>query len=115
MKLVGRIPRSSVSGGALARVPYPPFDVLVSQVGSEVCAIEDACNHAGASLCEGIRSGDRIVCPMHGYVFELKTGALLQPRGLCGDQRRFVAVVEGDEIVVWDPVAIVIDHGSVDP
>jgi nitrite reductase/ring-hydroxylating ferredoxin subunit len=82
--------------------------VLVAQVESEVCAIEDACNHAGASLCEGFRSGDRIVCPMHGYVFELRTGELVQPKGLCDDQRRFVAQIEGDEIVVWDPVQIVI-------
>jgi nitrite reductase/ring-hydroxylating ferredoxin subunit len=89
-------------------VPYPPFDVLVALVGSEVCAIEDACNHAGASLCEGVRLGDRIVCPMHGYVFELRTGALVQPMGLCDNQRKFVASVEGDEILIWDPVQIVI-------
>jgi nitrite reductase/ring-hydroxylating ferredoxin subunit len=108
MKEIGRIPRSHVAGGAIVRVPYPPFDVLIAQVGSEICAIEDACNHAGASLAEGVRSGDRIVCPMHGYVFELRTGALVQPKGLCDDQRRFLVELQGDEIVIWDPVQIVI-------
>ena len=108
MKLVGRIPRESVGGGAVVRVPYPPFDVLVSQVGQGFYGIEDACNHAGASLSEGPRIGDRIVCPMHGYVFELKSGELLQPRKLCDHQRRFVCTVEGDEIIIWDPFALVV-------
>ena len=40
---------------------------------------------------------------MHGYIFELTTGRLVQPKGLCGDQRRFVARVEGSDVVVWDP------------
>jgi nitrite reductase/ring-hydroxylating ferredoxin subunit len=39
---------------------------------------------------------------MHGYVFDLASGKLLRPKGLCGDQRRFRASVEGDEVVVYD-------------
>jgi nitrite reductase/ring-hydroxylating ferredoxin subunit len=94
----------------------PPFHVLVAIVGDTPCAIEDACNHAGASLAEGERE-DRgpgaataeprrkpyVACPMHGYLFELMTGHLVEPRGLCGDQRRFTAVCDGDDVVVWDP------------
>jgi nitrite reductase/ring-hydroxylating ferredoxin subunit len=45
---------------------------------------------------------------MHGYVFELRTGELVRPKGLCANQRRFVTAVEGEEIVIWDPVQIVI-------
>ena len=108
MKLVGRVPRSSVDGGEVVRVTYPPFDVLVSRVGDDYCGIEDACNHAGQSLSEGPRRGDRIMCPMHGYLFDLRTGALVQPRGLCDAQRRFLCELEGDEIVVWDPFEIAI-------
>jgi nitrite reductase/ring-hydroxylating ferredoxin subunit len=43
---------------------------------------------------------------MHGYVFSLRTGALVTPKGLCDDQRRFTAIVEGEDVVVWDPVEI---------
>jgi nitrite reductase/ring-hydroxylating ferredoxin subunit len=42
---------------------------------------------------------------MHGYVFDLPTGHLLAPRGLCEHQRRFLARFEGDEVVVSDPGA----------
>jgi nitrite reductase/ring-hydroxylating ferredoxin subunit len=40
---------------------------------------------------------------MHGYIFELATGRLVEPRGLCSDQRRYEARIEGDSIVVTDP------------
>ena len=105
MKLVGRVPRASLEGGQVARLAYPPFDVLVAVVDDVPCAIEDACNHAGASLSEGERDGNCISCPMHGYVFEIATGRLVQPLGLCDDQRRFVARFDGDDVAVWDPGA----------
>jgi nitrite reductase/ring-hydroxylating ferredoxin subunit len=103
LTLVGRVPRALLEGGQVTRLTYPPFDVLVALVEGQPCAIEDACNHAGASLSEGERQGDCVSCPMHGYVFEIATGRLLQPLGLCDDQRRFVARLEGDDVVVWDP------------
>jgi nitrite reductase/ring-hydroxylating ferredoxin subunit len=78
---------------------------MVTIVNGEPRAIEDACNHAGASLSEGDREGDCVSCPMHGYVFDITTGRLLRPRGLCADQRIFVAQFEGDDVAVWDPGA----------
>jgi nitrite reductase/ring-hydroxylating ferredoxin subunit len=87
----------------MVRLEHPPFHVLVTLVDGAACAIEDACNHAGASLSEGEREGECVACPMHGYIFDLASGRLIAPRGLCEDQRRFDArVIEGD-VVVWDP------------
>jgi nitrite reductase/ring-hydroxylating ferredoxin subunit len=109
MKLVGRVAVARLRDGAMVRLPWQPFHVLVALVDGVPCAIEDACNHAGASLSEGERSGKGgacVACPMHGYVFDLTSGRLLEPRGLCDDQRRFVARLEGDDdVVVWDPGA----------
>jgi nitrite reductase/ring-hydroxylating ferredoxin subunit len=103
VKLVGRAPVARLQDGRMVRLSYPPFHVLVAFVDDVPCAIEDACNHAGASLSEGDRDGSCVSCPMHGYVFDLVTGGLVRPRGLCSDQRRFVALVEGTDVVVWDP------------
>jgi 3-phenylpropionate/trans-cinnamate dioxygenase ferredoxin component len=105
LQLVGKVRRAQLDGGAIVRLEYPPFHVLVALVNGVPCAIEDACNHAGASLSEGERHGACVSCPMHGYVFELATGRLVSPRGLCGDQRRYLAYLAGDDIVVWDPGA----------
>jgi nitrite reductase/ring-hydroxylating ferredoxin subunit len=103
LKLVGRVPVDHLRDGAMVRLDWPPFHVLVALVDGAPFAIEDACNHAGASLAEGGRKGACVSCPMHGYVFELTTGRLVEPRGLCDDQRAYVARREGNEVVVWDP------------
>ena len=105
MRFVGRIPRVALEDGGFVRLYDPPFHVLVALVDGKPCAIEDACNHAGASLSEGERQGSRVVCPMHGYIFDLTTGRLVEPLGFCDDQRRLVAEFAGDEVVVWDPGA----------
>lgn len=102
MKLVGRVPIADLAEGKMVRLDYPPYDVLVSMVDGAPRAIEDACNHAGASLCEGERDRNTVSCPMHGYVFHLGTGILMRPKGLCGDQRTFRAEIEQDHVVVWD-------------
>jgi len=102
LKLVGRVPLAELADGKMIRLDYPPYDVLVALVDGVPSAIEDACNHAGASLCEGERDRNTVSCPMHGYVFHLKSGALLRPKGLCGDQRAFHSTIEGDDVVVWD-------------
>jgi nitrite reductase/ring-hydroxylating ferredoxin subunit len=94
----------------MLRLDHPPFHVLVTLVDDKACAIEDACNHAGASLSEGEREGGCVACPMHGYRFELATGRLIAPRGLCPNQRQFLARLVGEDVVVWDdgPEAVIV-------
>lgn len=108
MKLVGRVPKKDLEEGKLVRVEYDPFDVVVTLVDGKPYALEDACNHAGASLAEGWCEGERIVCPMHGYVFSLRTGALVAPLGLCGPQRTYRAVEEGDDVAIYDDFSVVL-------
>lgn len=107
-KEVGRVSLAEVKEKGLVRIDHPPFDILVAWVDGEVFAIEDACNHAGASLAEGWLEEECVVCPMHAYVFELRTGRLLRPKGLCGDQRTYDARIEGDEIAVYDAFQLVV-------
>jgi nitrite reductase/ring-hydroxylating ferredoxin subunit len=106
LKLVGRVPRARIEHGEMVRLSYPPWDVLVAMVGGEPCAIEDACNHAGGSLCAGSRDADIVACPLHGYLFALRTGELVAPKGLCDNQRRFTTTLEGIDVVVWDPLEV---------
>ncbi|HWL87544.1 MAG TPA: Rieske 2Fe-2S domain-containing protein [Polyangiaceae bacterium] len=106
--IVARVPRAELSEGALLRVTYPPYDVLVTLIDGVPYALEDACNHSGASLAEGWLRDGCIVCPMHGYEFSMKTGALIVPRGVCDAQRTFRAVIEGDEIAIYDDFSLTI-------
>jgi 3-phenylpropionate/trans-cinnamate dioxygenase ferredoxin subunit len=108
VKLVARVPLAKVKEDKLVRVAYPPFDVVVAWADGQVYALEDACNHAGASLAEGWIEGTCVACPMHGYVFSLASGRLERPKGLCSDQRTFRVVVEGDEVAIYDAFSLVI-------
>jgi 3-phenylpropionate/trans-cinnamate dioxygenase ferredoxin subunit len=108
VKLVARASLSELKTTGLLRIPYPPYDVVLAWVDGQVYALEDACNHAGASLSEGWTEDKCLVCPMHGYVFDLGSGKLLRPKGLCGDQRRYRAKIEGEDVVVYDDFALVV-------
>ena len=107
-KEVGRVKLAELKEKELVRLSYPPFDIVVAWVDGKVYAIEDACNHAGASLAEGWLEGRCVVCPMHAYAFDMTTGQLDRPKGLCGDQKKYEARIEGDEVAVYDTFQLVI-------
>lgn len=49
--------------------------ICLAHSGSGVFAISDKCLHNGASLSQGhCTNDDLIVCPLHRYPFDLKTG-----------------------------------------
>ena len=106
MKYVGAVPLDALADGAFVALDYPPRDVLVALVEGVPFAIEDACNHADASLATGPRDGDAVSCPLHGYRFDLRSGELLSPRRACAKQRCFEAVLLGETVHVYDPFSL---------
>ncbi len=38
-------------------------------------ALQNQCPHEGGSLAGGLIEGDEVICPLHGYRFNVKTGA----------------------------------------
>ncbi len=108
MKLVAVVAVAELEKQPLLRVPYPPYDILVVRTDAGVYALEDACNHAGASLAEGHVEGACIICPMHGYAFDLATGVLVRPKKLCADQRVFVCAAGSHEVRIYDPFTLAI-------
>jgi 3-phenylpropionate/trans-cinnamate dioxygenase ferredoxin subunit len=112
-KLVARLKQADLPAGTTRRVLYPPFHVLVVNLGGVPYAIDDTCNHAGDSLARGELSGCLISCPAHGYRFDVRTGHLVEPVGLCDAQRTFEVAAEGDEFAIYDHVlAIVLPGGD---
>ncbi|MGA7370934.1 MAG: Rieske 2Fe-2S domain-containing protein [Nitrososphaeraceae archaeon] len=51
-------------------------DILVGRRNGKLFACSNSCPHRGASLSKGHFDGDKIVCYMHGYEYNIFTGML---------------------------------------
>ncbi|MGH7247198.1 MAG: nitrite reductase small subunit NirD [Pseudomonadota bacterium] len=53
-------------------------EIAIFNLGDRFAAIENACPHRGGPLCDGIVSGLTVVCPLHGWRFDLETGCAVR-------------------------------------
>jgi nitrite reductase (NADH) small subunit len=51
---------------------------LFHDPGGGFWATDDACPHEGASLGEGTYHEGRVICPRHGWVFDVRSGDCLR-------------------------------------
>ncbi len=56
------------------RVTTGEHDLALFQLDGEVYALENACPHKGGPLGEGVVENGCVLCPLHGWAFDLKTG-----------------------------------------
>ena len=61
-------------------------------------AFDEKCPHRGAPLTQGEIAGELIVCPLHHFKFNLKTGRCVMPKHL--KLRRFPVSREGDQLSI---------------
>lgn len=59
-------------GTLFVRVGSEP--VCLYNLAGEIRATHDTCTHGQASLAEGFIDGDKIECPLHQGLFEIRTG-----------------------------------------
>ncbi|MBY0512935.1 MAG: nitrite reductase (NAD(P)H) small subunit [Gemmataceae bacterium] len=71
--------------------------------GGKVFAVANECPHRGGPLADGMLVGEQVVCPMHAFRYEARSGACDQP-GTCSVETFPVEVV-GDAVRVGVPVA----------
>lgn len=69
--------------GALEDIPRQGARVVKTAQGcvavfrtadDRVFAVSDRCPHRGGPLSEGIVHGERVICPLHNWVFDLNSG-----------------------------------------
>lgn len=71
-------------------------DVALFRRGADILAIGNDCPHQGGSLCDGWVEGDIVVCPLHGWEFDMRSGACMTVPGEA--VARYTATVEGTSI-----------------
>jgi len=54
-------------------------EVAVFNLGDRFLAVDNACPHRGGPLCDGIVSGETVICPLHNYKISLETGEVKKP------------------------------------
>ena len=65
---------SDVPDGRGLCVRVGGLEIGLFRVDGEIHAIENLCPHAGNSLSEGRLDGAIVVCPAHGWDFDVRTG-----------------------------------------
>jgi nitrite reductase/ring-hydroxylating ferredoxin subunit/ferredoxin-thioredoxin reductase catalytic subunit len=86
-----------LQNGTARHVKIGKADVAVVRVGEEVFALSNVCRHAFAPLAEGFVDGHALVCPWHGWRYDVRTGETDHPDA---NVRTFTAFVrEGTAFV----------------
>ena len=72
--------------------------IAIFNAGGNFYAIDNACKHRGGPLGEGELDGTTVVCPWHGWEYDVTTGANLDdPNTKVGC---YPIKVEGDNILI---------------
>lgn len=53
--------------------------VIVANTGKEIVAFAQRCPHTNGPLDKGLIRGSRVVCPLHGYIWNVCTGEPVEP------------------------------------
>ena len=61
--------------------------IAIFNLGDRFLATDNQCPHRGGPLCDGIVTGDSVVCPLHAWKVRLDTGVVVRPPA---DQHRCV-------------------------
>lgn len=68
-----------VAAGEALKVVAGDLTVAVFNVDGAFHVTDDACTHGPGSLSEGFLDGDLVECNFHQGVFNVRTGAVVQP------------------------------------
>ena len=73
--------------------------ILITRDEDEFSAFDGKCPHAGADLGDGLRCGNRVICPWHHGSFDSRDGTLLEPVAMRG-LTQYELTDEGDSLIV---------------
>ena len=68
-----------IPAGRCKGVEVDGLPIAVINVGGTYYATDDTCTHRGALLSEGDVEGKEIICPLHGAVFDVINGEVVEP------------------------------------
>ena len=94
---------ADVPRGGVIKVETNGLAVAVFNLEGEYYVTDDACTHGPGSMSEGFVDGDCIECNFHQGVFNIKTGAVVQPPCMIPLKTYPASVDHGDVYIEYEP------------
>ena len=91
--------RDEIPPGTAKKVEVDGVEVLLCNCDGTIYAIEDVCTHDGGPLDQGELFDCKIMCPRHGALFDVATGAALTLPAVVA-LPTYQVRLEGDDIFV---------------
>lgn len=95
--------RGGIPEGRARVVAIGGRTIAVFNAGGGYYAIANACPHQGGPLAEGDVYGTRVICPRHGWEYDLTTGANVDDPAM--KVACYPVKIVGDEVLVEVPGA----------
>ncbi len=98
-RFVKALELSKLVPGTMAGVDVEGRQILLSNLGGEVYAVDGICTHEESLLSKGFIIEERVVCQLHLSQFDLRTGEVYNPPALEPLKRYNVKIEEGSIFV----------------
>jgi nitrite reductase (NADH) small subunit len=72
--------------------------VCVANTGDGYAAMDNVCLHRGGPLGQGMVDGNKVICPWHGWMFDVNTGASTHNASV--RVRTYPMKIEGEDVWV---------------
>ncbi len=69
--------RADIAAGEAVAVSHGDVPVVLVELAGEIHALNNVCPHAFALMSDGFLDGEQIECPLHGAVFDVRSGKCL--------------------------------------
>ena len=83
--------------GSVRHVKIGKRDIALARVGDEFFALSNVCRHAFGPLGEGFLDGFALMCPWHGWRYDVRTGTTDHPNA---DVSVYPVTVRDGEVLV---------------
>jgi len=70
---------ADLAPGSIRHTKIGKRDIAIARVGDEVFALSNVCRHAFAPLADGFMDGHEVMCPWHGWRYDVRTGTTDHP------------------------------------
>ncbi|MDO8794222.1 MAG: nitrite reductase small subunit NirD [Vicinamibacterales bacterium] len=80
--------------------------IAIFNTGERFLATDNTCPHKAGPLCDGIVSGDTIVCPLHAWKIQLDTGIVERPAASNACVTTYATRVEDGIVLIELPPAL---------